>query len=171
MEVCACIHEPFVIGPGKAKEMEKSVTLGLEVESIMESVRETTVTLEEEKTKRVLVLDDEACVVDLVKAALELEGHHVQTTVDGESALRKIESQNFDVVISELKMLGKGGIDVYLYCREDAPNLAERFLFLIGDVVSPETRQFVEEHRVLYLVKPFNITELSACVKYLCQKE
>jgi DNA-binding NtrC family response regulator len=158
-----------VIRPGKTKEMEENDKRGVEFESIMDRVKEATVTLEEENAKRVLVLDDEVCVVDLVKAALELEGHRVQTSLDGESALRKIETQNFDVVISELKMPGKGGIDVFLYCREKAPNLAERFLFLTGDVVSPEIQRFFEEHHLHYLIKPFDITELNACVKHLCQ--
>lgn len=119
--------------------------------------------------KRVLVVDDETLVVDLVKTALECEGYIVETASNGDSALRKIDTQAFDMVISDLKMPGKGGIDVFLYCMERKPYLAKRFLFLTGDIASSESRHFIEECNVPYLSKPFDLKALRILVEELCQ--
>ena len=80
--------------------------------------------------KRVLVVDDEASVLDLVRMALEREGYVVETASTGDAALSMIENDIFDAVISDLKMPGKNGIDLYEHCVENEPDLSTRFLIL-----------------------------------------
>ena len=121
--------------------------------------------------KLVLVVDDEASVVDLVRAALEREGHAVETAYDGNSALEKIEKSDFDAIVSDLKMPGKGGIDVYLYCKEKKPELEKRFLFLTGDVVASDSLRFMEEHKVPHVPKPFDLKNLISTITGLLQEE
>ena len=120
--------------------------------------------------KRVLVVDDEASVVDLVREALEREDYAVETATDGNSALRKIEQSRFDAVGSDIKMPGKSGTDLYLYCQEQQPDLAGHFLLLTGDVAGHDSLRFIEEHKVPYVSKPFDLKKFISSVAFLFQK-
>jgi CheY-like chemotaxis protein len=121
--------------------------------------------------KRILVIDDESSVVELVRAALQLEGHTVFCASDGVSALGMIDAQRFDLVISDLKMPGIGGIDVFQHCLNSQPDVAERFLVLTGDLMSFETRQFLVKHEIPYILKPFDIRSLVEMVNRLSGEE
>lgn len=117
--------------------------------------------------KKILAVDDEAAVVDLVRAVLEQQGYEVTTAHDGDSALQKIEGEHFDVVITDLKMPGKDGIELYAYCKENQSELAKRFLFLTGDVVSSESLQFLTANDIPYVSKPFDLQHLISSVNHL----
>jgi len=97
------------------------------------------------RKKTILVVDDEPSVVSLLKEALENEEYSIETATSGAEALRKIEKLPLDAIISDLKMPGKGGEDIYLYCTENKPDLANRFLLLTGDVVGHEAFRFIEK--------------------------
>ena len=115
------------------------------------------------------MVDDETSVVSLLREALENEGYGIETATSGAEAIRKIESLPLDAIISDLKMPGKGGKDVYLYCVENKPILANRFLLLTGDVVGQEAYRFTEKYNVLYVSKPFDLKEFLSSVKFLFQ--
>ncbi|UCE17890.1 MAG: PAS domain S-box protein [Gemmatimonadota bacterium] len=119
------------------------------------------------ENKKILIIDDEALVVDLVKEALEGEGHTVEMAYDGESALRKIKEDNYDAIVSDLKMPGKDGVTIYHFCQECKPRLAEKFLFLTGDVGNSDTIRFIEDCNMPYLSKPFDVKDLVAEVNLL----
>lgn len=112
------------------------------------------------KAQRILVVDDEEAVVELVKKTLEDEGHDVEVAYDGDSALEKLEEDTFNAVISDVKMPGKSGLHIFQYCKEHKPELAGMFLFLTGDVGSTDLLCFIEEQKVPYLSKPFDIHDL-----------
>ena len=63
---------------------------------------------------KILVVDDEHSLVDLVRSYLEAEGHRVSVAFDGYSALRIAEQERPDVVVLDLMMPGLDGIEV---CR------------------------------------------------------
>jgi len=117
--------------------------------------------------KKILVVDDEAAIVDLVRATLEEEGYLVETANDGNSAVRKIEEGSFDAVVSDLKMPGKGGTDIYMYCKDKKPELAGRFLLLTGDVAGSSALRLMKEHQVLHLEKPLDLRDLISYVNIL----
>ena len=121
--------------------------------------------------KKILVVDDEVSVVELVKVALEGEGHFVEVAYDGDSALEKIKEDHFEAVVTDLKMPGKNGIDIYLYCKEKRPDLARRFLFLTGDVGSVDSLRFMEEQKVPYVSKPFDLKDMVSSFALLFTKE
>jgi two-component system NtrC family sensor kinase len=117
--------------------------------------------------KNILVVDDEIAVVDLVRAALEREGHKVMTAYDGDSAIQKIKKERLDAIVSDLKMPGKDGVDIYTFCKEHKPKLKKRFLFFTGDIISPLSLRFLEENSVPYISKPFDIKNLISSVNRL----
>jgi CheY-like chemotaxis protein len=123
------------------------------------------------KYLRILVVDDEASIVDLIREALNVKEYSVEVAFDGHSAIRKIKEGHFDAIITDCKMPRKGGIDIYLYCKERNPALARRFLFLTGDVVAPGSLSFMKEHGVPHLTKPFDLRDLISSVNLLFKND
>jgi DNA-binding NtrC family response regulator len=121
--------------------------------------------------KRILVVDDEPSVVDIVKIALEMKGLTVETASNGASALRLIEAQQFDVIVSDMKMPGVGGIDIFQFCLEKKPDLVKGLLIITGDSMSPDTQRFIEAYHIPCLIKPFDLTALTGAVKQLIERK
>ena len=121
--------------------------------------------------KKILIIDDEASLTELVKTALEREGHKVETASDGDMAVKRIEKGRYDAVVSDLKMPGKSGAEVYLYCKQEKPHLAQHFLFLTGDVVAPDTMRFIDEQKIPCISKPFDLEDVISALSHLFQED
>jgi CheY-like chemotaxis protein len=115
--------------------------------------------------KRILVLDDERSVVELVERILKSRGYEVDTVCNGHSAVRMVEAQSYDLIICDLKMPDIGGMDVFQLIQRRHPEQARRVVFFSGDVVSPHTIAFLERTGLPFLVKPFTVRELVAFVE------
>jgi CheY-like chemotaxis protein len=109
---------------------------------------------------RVLVVDDEPGIVDVLKQALGAAGYCVDTAAEGASGLELIRDGGYDAIITDLCMPGMSGEQLYGAVREFSPELARRIVFLTGDTVSPATRAFLERTGNRWLSKPFNIGEV-----------
>lgn len=66
----------------------------------------------QQERPRVLIVDDEAVICNILKDFLELEEFYVQTANSGETALRKFQHDAFDVLLTDLKMPGMDGIEL-----------------------------------------------------------
>ncbi len=71
--------------------------------------------------KRILVIDDEPGVLELVKGVLTPDGYEVDTTRDGETALAMMRSQNYELALCDWKMPGLNGQQIYQKLRETNP--------------------------------------------------
>jgi signal transduction histidine kinase/CheY-like chemotaxis protein len=123
------------------------------------------------RTARVLVVDDEASIVDILYDVLRLDGHEIETALNGRLALTKLESQSFDVVISDLKMPGMSGQELFRRLREMDSYLLGRVIFTTGDVASPETQSFLQESGSPYLQKPFDLNEVRRLVQEILESQ
>ena len=112
----------------------------------------------------ILVVEDEAAIQDLLVEILSHEGHRVDTASSGTGALAKLEKGEYDLIISDLKMPGMGGAELYERLREKRPDLAARVIFTSGDTVSPETHAFLDRTGSVAILKPFKIDELKLTV-------
>ena len=110
------------------------------------------------------MVDDELAIIDILYQVLRLDGHRVDTALNGTVALRKIERENYDLIISDLKMPGMGGKELYEKVRERSLDLSRRIVFSTGDVVSTDTREFLEKSGNSYLQKPFEIEAIRRIV-------
>jgi DNA-binding response OmpR family regulator len=72
---------------------------------------------------RILLVDDEASVRELMAIVLEAEGYSVTKAGDGNSALAALERESFDLVITDLVMPGKEGIETIMDIRQRWPQL------------------------------------------------
>ena len=112
----------------------------------------------------ILVVDDEKSVRDFMAEALTEDGYMVMTAEDGKKAMALIGSREFDAVVSNMKMPGTSGEDLYLSIREKDPNLADRFIISTGDVLNEKTRNFLRTSGSRFIEKPFEIDRLLTVV-------
>src|SRR5260221_4424854 len=71
----------------------------------------------------ILVIDDEAAVRTLIRQILEEEGHQVDEATDGEEGLARLQSTHIDLVITDIFMPHKEGIETILALRRQFPNV------------------------------------------------
>jgi two-component system KDP operon response regulator KdpE len=117
---------------------------------------------------RVLVVDDEPGIRKVVRDALERAGHEVETAGDGDEAIPLLESQDFDLLVTDLAMPRRGGLELVRSVREGGAVLPVLVL-----TVRQEEREKV---RLLdagaddYVTKPFGTDELLARVRALLRR-
>src|SRR5438067_1458899 len=69
----------------------------------------------------ILVVDDEKSIGELLEITFRKEGHRVEVVHSVEAAKRKLESQIFDIIISDIRMPGESGVDLLKFAKEIAP--------------------------------------------------
>lgn len=104
------------------------------------------------RSLRVLVADDEAPIRDVVRLTLELEGHAVECVADGELAVERARTGEFDVVLLDLTMPGHGGVEALRTIREGRPTM--------GAVLMSGYDESQLAHDEVFLAKPFTIDAL-----------
>ncbi len=120
--------------------------------------------------KRILVVDDEEAVRDLLARLLTHDGHVVTTASSGNEALPLAHDGPFDLIISDLRMPGMGGQELYENLRAKGHSLASRVLFITGDTVSSETRSFLDKTGCPFLTKPFRVSDLRSAIDKVLAK-
>ena len=115
--------------------------------------------------RRLLIVDDEPGIVEVLKEALDSRGYHIETASNGAEALQRIESQDFDLIISDLCMPEMSGEKLFAVIGERYPHLQDRIVFVTGDTVSPASRRFLDQTGTGWLSKPFDISSIEQLVK------
>jgi signal transduction histidine kinase len=110
---------------------------------------------------RILVVDDEPVIRDLLVDALSLGRHTIETAAGGGEALRRLEAGHYDLVLLDLKMPDMDGRQVFEIISSRWPQVRERVIFASGDTVRPETRAFIEKTGRPCVDKPFRIEALT----------
>jgi DNA-binding NtrC family response regulator len=100
----------------------------------------------------ILVVDDEPNAVKVLSAILTEEGYFVHESLDVASATRVIHKENVDVVITDLKMPGRDGMDFFGYIRENKNNIPVIFLTAYGTVDSAVSAMLGGAY--YYFIKP-----------------
>ena len=114
-------------------------------------------TLSSGNAKRILVVDDEKPIRDILEHALTASGFHVRTAADGFEALSLARHHQFDLVITDMVMPGKEGIETILELRRTAPGIK---IIAMSGGQSTGTGDFLPLAKTLgasaVLKKPFN---------------
>jgi signal transduction histidine kinase len=122
------------------------------------------------KGRKVLVVDDEEDILTFVNEILRRGGYKIQTAADGESALRHLGRERFDLVISDWKMPGLGGQELYQRLLETDPQTAAKMIFMTGDVLSETTEKYLSDQGKTCLAKPFSMAEFQRVVDEVFEK-
>jgi len=110
--------------------------------------------------KRILLVDDEPGIRDVLAEVLTCDGYEVDVADGGEAGWERINARSYDVVVSDLNMPGLDGAALYQRVLSLKPKQAQRFVFLTGDTVGDKWRTFLEGKKNRWLTKPFNIREI-----------
>ena len=120
--------------------------------------------------RRVLVIDDEPSVREVVVSVLRRHGYAVEEAGDGATALAVLAEGDFDVVLTDISMPGEPkGLDVYDRLEATRPELARRVVFLTGYGHDPLMAAEIEERERPCIRKPFDIHELAQVVGELAE--
>jgi two-component system NtrC family sensor kinase len=114
---------------------------------------------------RVLVVDDEEPVSNLLSRLLRELGHEPHVANGGEEALALIDKQRFDLILSDVKMPGMSGFELHQRIRTIDDTLARSVVFITGDVMSAATQARLAQIGNPYLAKPFSIEKLETLVQ------
>ncbi|HET6277775.1 MAG TPA: ATP-binding protein, partial [Candidatus Polarisedimenticolia bacterium] len=85
--------------------------------------------------RRILVVDDEPLVVDLLISILEGIGHTVDTAQNGLEAYAKIRAQSYELIITDIRMPQMSGMDLYRRLLDRHPEMTSPVLFITGDLI------------------------------------
>ncbi len=121
------------------------------------------------RQKRVLVVDDEKYILDFFVEAFQSLPMTIDTAKNGQAALKKMESLEYDIVITDYRMPQMSGKELFNWIKEQHPRLANRIVFVTGDTVSNETRSFFKENNCRFLAKPFKIEEVKEVVQQVLE--
>src|SRR5487761_1461351 len=79
---------------------------------------------------QLLIVDDERSICELLEITFRKEGHRVETASSGDAAKRRLDSQIYDIVISDIRMPDMTGVELLQYCKETAPGTV--FILITG---------------------------------------
>lgn len=118
---------------------------------------------------RILVVDDERSMQEFLEICFRRDGYDVETAGDVDAALAILESEDFDVVVSDLQMPGKSGLDLLRAVREASPETA---VVLVTAFATTETAiEAMKEGAYDYVTKPFKVDEIRLVVEKALEKK
>lgn len=115
---------------------------------------------------RILVIDDEQSIRRLLRVALEREGHEVVEACEGDEALRLQQAAPAELVITDILMPNKDGIEVIMALRREAPLL--KIIAMSGGGVFKQTESLEMAEplgAVATLRKPFTLEQMLGSVR------
>ena len=115
---------------------------------------------------RVLLVDDERNLIQVLCALLVDEGHRVTVAHSGSKALELLaRSESYDLILCDLMMQDVSGMELYAQVRRDHPSLAARVVFMTGGAFTDEAQAFLDQVGRPWLQKPFDFDLLLDHVK------
>ncbi len=124
--------------------------------------------MSEQITATILVVDDNLATLEVLERNLTAAGYQVYTVQDVNNAVKVLNEQEIDLVITDLKMPGESGMDLIRYVRENLHNT--EVMMITGYATIEGAVQAVKAGAEEYLTKPFTDEELLEAVKRALEK-
>lgn len=121
--------------------------------------------MSEGKSKKILVVDDEPGVVEIVRVNLECEGYNVHEAFDGQEGWDKVRSEEPDLVILDVRMPIMSGLELLERVKADPHVCGIPVIILTVRAREVDVIQGLEKGAVEYLTKPFDPLNLVRMVK------
>jgi PAS domain S-box-containing protein len=119
------------------------------------------------RKSRILIIDDEPEVRDVMSQALCQRGYIVDVAGNGVDGLRLLENSDYKVILCDVHMPGLSGLEFYRQVETNHPDMAKRIVFVTGDAVNKGTNQLIEAYQLNYLTKPFELNDLLQLIQKL----
>ena len=115
---------------------------------------------------KILVVDDEPGITNLVAAVLAGEGYHVEQANSADEAQQRLSGHRFSLVILDLMMPGAGGWDVYDGMRRGEAHREVPVVILSARIRDVDIKDALHVRKVAdYITKPFSVEELVSRVQ------
>ena len=124
--------------------------------------------MEEAPQARALIVDDEYYLGQILAQALVHEGIQAVAVTEVDSAIEQLQKNEFDIVVSDIYLLGKTGVDLFHYALKAHPNLP--FIFMTGNPDLEMAVEFLKKGGYDYIVKPFMIPDFTRKVKEVIRR-
>lgn len=111
----------------------------------------------------IIVVDDEAIVVSLVRDALEDEPYDIYTAQSAEDALKLLHEHNCDLLLTDIRMPGMDGIELVKQAHDLQPGIG--VIFMTGYANLNSAKNAIKQGAFDYIMKPFELTEIRTAVK------
>ncbi len=116
---------------------------------------------------RILLVDDEPLVLEIIHTALSGEGFEVVCAPSSKAALQQLDRRKFDCLVSDLRLEDHDGFEVLMYARRKSPELAA---VLMTGAPCHNDRVRAEELSATYIAKPIGLPQLLELVKDAVRK-
>jgi len=113
------------------------------------------------KQSKILVVDDDPLVNQFLVEVLTNEGHNVDVITNGNEATQQIINGSYDVILMDVKLPGKNGIDIYEQLLDNADPSATKVIFITGDIMNHDAEVYVKSAGIPYITKPIDIKQLN----------
>lgn len=118
---------------------------------------------------RILVVDDDPAIVDILRIGLQRESYEVRTALTGTEALQIAREDAFDLAIIDIRLpdVGMDGIDVVRRLRQEQSQQFRIVLLTAHVVADDEMRPGLQAGANAYVFKPFRLSEIRSCIRQL----
>jgi DNA-binding NtrC family response regulator len=117
----------------------------------------------DDETPRVLLVDDEKRLLGVLRMALA--SYDVTTASSVDEALERIAEGDYDVVVSDVMMPGRSGVDLFAEVEQLRPELRDCFVFMTGGLQGRGTREQIASTQRPCIEKPFRGEELIEAIE------
>ena len=112
---------------------------------------------------QIVLIEDEPGIVDFVERGLRAAGFAIESALDGEDGLERALGEGVELVLLDLMLPGRGGLEVLAVLRRNRPGLPVIVLTARGEL--EDRVAGLDAGAVDYLVKPFSLAELAARIR------
>ncbi|HEX9934244.1 MAG TPA: response regulator [bacterium] len=120
---------------------------------------------------KILAVDDEEVIGYLIRRVVLQMGYEVEWVTDCQTALKRLSTDRFDLILSDFKMPGMTGEEFYYALASIEPALLKKLVFITGDTITSKTLKFLKTRAIPYLSKPFELHKLEALIRKMVNGE
>lgn len=111
---------------------------------------------------KILIIDDEKSILDLLSVVFKKEGYIVETSLSAKTALELIDKEEFDLILTDIKLPQMSGMKILKYAKEKYPAMPVVMITAYGTI--KQAIEALKMGAMDYIVKPFNMEELKIIV-------
>ncbi len=119
----------------------------------------------EKRKKRILVVEDEVILGRVCSRVLTAEGFEVEVVNNGLAAREITANKDFDLCVSDIRLPGLNGIQLYEHWKKSHNPIADKLIFITGDTMSYNVQDFLTQSGRPCIMKPFHPEELVKAVR------
>ncbi len=165
-------HGGTIVGSTSKRGAMFTITLPIRTQTIPETKPLAAGENHDLKGLCLLIVEDDVNIAESCCELLANKGCQVKAAYNTTDARQILQKEPFDIVIMDLKMPGEmTGMQLYEWMATYKPVLKSRVILTTGDVLSPESKEFIEKYSVNVVPKPFHFDDLMNSIYHTKQKE